>query len=403
LVASQLLYDSGTKNEKLIAVRFDQSDQVVPRLLRAYQHYRLMDDYEALFRHLTSQPEVMPATLGPLRKLACKAVPSRQAVPEASVAGDGLPQPRKASPFVPGSPITEPKQFFGRKALLSQALDAIERRQPVQVLGETRMGKTSLLHQIKRHLPQNLAPVWVSAQDQSDEVALVRHAASTLGRADLNRALAVATPGSQAVLHAIEELAPFAWLVDEADVLARGEHPLSDGFQSKCRALCQSRKLLFVSASQDDLHFLLVARGLGSRFLNDSVAVFAGELELDACQMLLSPLGPEARTCALEQAGGFAYGLQLMGDDLWRDGQVHHACGRLDNTLRATFERWWQRRTSLERSLLERVQQGLAVDWNQEEVRSALMATIDRGLLAEKEGQLSIPGASWKGYVKLAG
>ena len=291
-------------------------------------------------------------------------------------------------------------ETYRRRAALSQVLDAVERRQPAQILGETRMGKTSLLHQIKRHLPQDLASVWVSAQDQSDEVALVRHAAGVLGHAALKRTLSAAIPGSQAVLLALEELAPFAWLVDEADVLAKGEHPLSDGFQNKCRALCQDRRLLFVTASQDNLHLLLVARGLGSRFLNDSVAVSVGAIEPDACQELLSPLHPAARACALEQAGGFAYGLQLMGDDLWRDGQIHHACGRLDNTLRGTFDHWWKRRTPLERTLLARVQQELAVDWNQEEVRAVLMAIIDRGLLAEKDGQLTIPGASWKGYVK---
>jgi hypothetical protein len=218
----------------------------------------------------------------------------------------------------------------------------------------------------------------------------------------VKRTLDAATPGSQALLQALEELAPFAWLVDEADVLARGAHPLSDAFQNKCRALCQDRRLLFVSASQDNLHEVLVARGLGSRFLNDAVPVSVGALEPDACQGLLSPLDPAARACALDQAGGFAYGLQLMGDDLWRDGQIHHACGRLDNKLRGTFDHWWQRRTPLERTLLGRTEKGLAVDWNQEEVRAALMAIIDRGLLAEKDGQLTIPGASWKGYVKRA-
>jgi len=185
LVASQILYEGGTKNGKLIAVRFDESDQVVPRVLRAYQHYRLMDEYEALFRHITNQPEVTPPALGSLWKLTRKESP----VPEVPVVGSGLPEPRNVSPFVPGSPIVEPRQFFGRKAALSQVLDAIERRQPVQIVGETRMGKTSLLHQIKRHLPQDLASVWVSAQDQSDEVALVRQAAGVLGRADLKRTL----------------------------------------------------------------------------------------------------------------------------------------------------------------------------------------------------------------------
>jgi len=79
LVATQLLYDNGTKNEKLVAVRFDESDQVVPRPLRGYQHYRLMNEYEALFRHLTNHLS-HAADRGALWKPARKAEPGRAAV-----------------------------------------------------------------------------------------------------------------------------------------------------------------------------------------------------------------------------------------------------------------------------------------------------------------------------------
>ena len=56
-----------------------------------------MNEYEALFRHLTNQPEVTPPTVGPLWKPARKAEPGRAAVPAAPVVGAGLPARRSVT------------------------------------------------------------------------------------------------------------------------------------------------------------------------------------------------------------------------------------------------------------------------------------------------------------------
>ncbi|MCP4654711.1 MAG: serine/threonine protein kinase, partial [bacterium] len=61
--------------------------------------------------------------------------------------------PARRSPFIPGPPIERDEDFFGRRAQRELLRTAVEAGQSVQILGERRMGKTSLLHWVKRHAP----------------------------------------------------------------------------------------------------------------------------------------------------------------------------------------------------------------------------------------------------------
>ncbi|MDM8547410.1 helix-turn-helix domain-containing protein [Candidatus Venteria ishoeyi] len=59
--------------------------------------------------------------------------------------------PEKLSPFVIGQPVVHPRQFYGRKALVSRII-RIWQRHPLQniaITGERRIGKSSLLHYLK--------------------------------------------------------------------------------------------------------------------------------------------------------------------------------------------------------------------------------------------------------------
>lgn len=94
---------------------------------------------------------------------------------------------RGASPFVVGPPIDRDEDFFGRGAQRDILIEALQRGQSVEILGERRMGKTSLLWWAARHAPQEQdRPVaLVSAQgiDGRSPTALVRAAGRALGRA----------------------------------------------------------------------------------------------------------------------------------------------------------------------------------------------------------------------------
>ncbi|MDC0669742.1 SEFIR domain-containing protein [Nannocystis radixulma] len=105
LLAIQHLYEAHAINTKFIPVSFTGAEEdAIPLVLRPYVRYVLPDQFEALYRHLTGQPEVVAAPLGPRRVLpprmsgttgAARAPagaapsPTRQALEPAPVRSDG--------------------------------------------------------------------------------------------------------------------------------------------------------------------------------------------------------------------------------------------------------------------------------------------------------------------------
>lgn len=74
-------------------------------------------------------------------------------LPTARLPGPALPEPpllatRELAPFVVGPPITHPRQFFGREALLSRIFAALNHYplQHIALIGPRRSGKTSVLN-----------------------------------------------------------------------------------------------------------------------------------------------------------------------------------------------------------------------------------------------------------------
>ena len=71
LLAQQQLYDSQTRNERLIPVLFDEEDEeaALPMILRPYMRYRIPSGYEGLYRRLTGQAAVLVSLVGPVRAM----------------------------------------------------------------------------------------------------------------------------------------------------------------------------------------------------------------------------------------------------------------------------------------------------------------------------------------------
>jgi hypothetical protein len=76
MIAQQILYEAGTRNEKLIPVLFEEgTEQDVPLSLRAYTRYRLPVEHEALYRRLTGQPLTPAPAIGAIRAMPPAARP----------------------------------------------------------------------------------------------------------------------------------------------------------------------------------------------------------------------------------------------------------------------------------------------------------------------------------------
>ena len=64
------------------------------------------------------------------------------------------------NPFVFGRPIDRDADFVGRVAETRSLRDAIDKRQPVQLLGERLMGKTSLIRWVERTVFPGRPVIW---------------------------------------------------------------------------------------------------------------------------------------------------------------------------------------------------------------------------------------------------
>lgn len=84
----------------------------------------------------------------------------------------------RKNPFFYGRPVKEPEMFFGREQLLDKILDRVKNvaKQDILVHGIRRIGKTSLLYQIKNRLQIPMVPVYFSLQQigEVDDTSLLR-------------------------------------------------------------------------------------------------------------------------------------------------------------------------------------------------------------------------------------
>ena len=76
LILLQLLYEAHTKNDKIVAVFFEEGKETdIPLVLRPYTYYRLMAQYEGLYRRLTGQHDTPAPAIGTIRTLPPRARP----------------------------------------------------------------------------------------------------------------------------------------------------------------------------------------------------------------------------------------------------------------------------------------------------------------------------------------
>ena len=313
------------------------------------------------------------------------------------------PKPdRTGSPFLVGQPIEHDEDLFGRQSQRDFLRTAVETGQSVQLLGERRMGKTSLLKWIGRHAPtwQERPVVWVNAQGLAGRspAALVRAVAEGLGRQE--EAEKLRDDDNAAVV--MKGLLPAVLLLDEAAVLARDGHGFDADFLGVLREFCEERRLVWISASVVELMQLFQDTGLASDFLNNAREVQVGQLEDDAALALASRLGDAAAAALVRtQADGFAYGIQWLGDRLWRrPGDPEAACDAFADAMEKHFRRWWDGRGDADRALLKRCVVEMARAGLDGAGRRQALRLERLGFLVERAGSFVVPGAAWREFVR---
>jgi hypothetical protein len=311
------------------------------------------------------------------------------------------------NPFVFGRAIDRDQDFVGRDDERRWLREAIDKRQPVQLLGERLMGKTSLLRWVERAVLLERPVIWIDPSRGVTPVSMVQSIARALGKPEaatvLDRPDATADQAGQV----LDALVPFVLLVDDADALCSRGEGFEDGFFEAVRTLVQRGAVTWVSASRRNLYEAFKTTGLTSRFLNDALKISVGPLSKAAAIELARRSGPgaEVATRMVDTAGGFAYALQWLGDFVCRrPGQLEQACDAFADDVASTFASWWASLDVHEAQLVKRCLPGdVTVAGLDDRSRRRLRGLRERGLVAEQDGRFLVEGATWRGFVADAG
>lgn len=247
-----------------------------------------------------------------------------------------------ACPFIVGPSLHDDAMFVGRSNLCSVLLDSIDRGHSSQLVGERRMGKTSLLLWLKRHLPQTerkIALVDVSGLAAATPWELLLDIGRQVGAEPQLRTLKEL---GQSATQALSKLPRTAALIDEADHLAAVGHTFDPAFFEEWRRLGQTGHLVWVSASHRNLGPRFASTGLTSRFLNDATEREVGPLEPDGVPDLLGVLGEEAVAWGREVSGDVGIVAQAVGRVLWggRAPSEEALFDVIDQLRAPVFEAW---------------------------------------------------------------
>ncbi len=319
-------------------------------------------------------------------------------------------KPRSASPFVVGPVIENDSSFFGRYQEREFLRDALTHGHSVQILGERRMGKSSLLRWIERHAHewQRHPVAYVNAQGLGGRspTQLVLAVARSLNDSGAVEDLSIRhaeAADTRAAEQALLSLLPCVLLLDEASVLAESGHLFDLDFLNFLRDLGQRRQLIWISSSHRDLRTLFEWTGLASSFLNDSQFVWLGNLESDAAdQLLRQGLTDEDAARVIEKTGLFPYGMQWVADAVWRGLDLERAFSTFTRTLLPIFQGWIRHRTDEELDILRKCTNRLNKDKLSENAKMLVWELLDFGLIVEDGDSFIISGDAWRATVSNA-
>jgi hypothetical protein len=195
---------------------------------------------------------------------------------------------------------------------------------------------------VERNVVPGRPVIWFDPSRGVTPASMVQGIARALGKSEV--AAVLDRPGATAAQagNVLDALVPFVLLVDDADALCSRSQGFEDGFFEAVRTLVQGGHLTWVSASRRDLYDAFEARGLTSRFLNDAKKIWVRPLTRAAAVELVQRGSAAAAAGIVDAAGGFAYGLQWLGDFVCRrPGQLDRACDAFADDMVSIFRSWW--------------------------------------------------------------
>lgn len=230
----------------------------------------------------------------------------------AGLAGESGPAFR--NPFIVGGPVQNPSDFFGRTRQVRLSMTRLRTMQSLSIVGERRIGKSSLLRYLLAVAPEQLGPAYRSVY-----VDLLHPAARTLPGmlAEIQRQLGLERPAAtlpefcdrMTGLHA-DGVHPLIGL-DELEMLIRLREEFSRDFCEALRSVGQLGHVALIVASRSSLREMYDRGALVSPLFNIMGSVALKELAEDEARDLVSAPRP-----------GVAFTPQQV-DEILRRGRGH--------------------------------------------------------------------------------
>ena len=310
---------------------------------------------------------------------------------------DAEHQPALANPFFHRGPIRRPEYFFNRETEITLAMELLRNLQNVALIGQRRVGKTSLLFHLVRpevHTRHDLpADQYLFVYLDGEELlnsdpgqvrrAIIEELVLTLEAAGHEPTLLA--KGSDVLDSERLEYRAFRRLLrqvttdnhkvifclDEFDCLAANPH-LGHSFYSGLRALASQFDLAFVTASKGEVQALSYANEdtLSSPFFNTFATLHLGLFSRQGGRGLVRHLAslegihlpPDMIDAILRLAGPHPLFLQIAAFhalDQWRKGQLALAAEEWDQIdqrflaeVEPHYDYYWQQLTEAQRYVL---------------------------------------------------
>lgn len=296
--------------------------------------------------------------------------------PEPSYTTPNLPRSTSANPFFYGGAVA-PALFYGRRDLLQSIVQRVRAAVPqsVSIVGERRMGKSSLLAYFQAYATQHFPDdVLIISLDLMKAYSRTRPGLMKALRRALTRLWrepwSPAEDGDlMAFDFAVEELLAEGWqlllCLDEVENLTERATEFNDVLED-WRACAQLGQIAIIAASAQPLADLCVAGGLTSPFYNIFSQHRLGLLAPEEWQSLVSdhlPATPADLAFIERVAGGQPFFTQMAASHLWeahQSGPVDHErlYSELWFQLKPHLNHLWRSLTSVEQTTLRRLMAG---------------------------------------------
>ena len=263
-------------------------------------------------------------------------------------------QPYPGNPFTSRGMITDPRLFVGREDALERIFSRLEAAQPqsVSIVGERRIGRSSLLWQVKHQAAQRLPNPQhyrLALVDAQDSVAHTPEGVRGLVLRGLFEDHTLPDCDARAFDAYLSARNPtrqkLVVLVDEFECFLRYRDHFGDEFFDGLRALANAGIVTWVTASHTPLPEIAVANGFGSTFFGLFSRVNLGVFDEDDARMLVmrpSPqrLGEAEFALAKRLTRGELHPLKLTlaADAMYRQRESQRKKGRWDEKhIRADY------------------------------------------------------------------